>query len=126
MRVRLRENSCWLTRPSSNLVIKANDTQTLIKGAIDDHQKVTEEQLDSSVQEAFATGLFTVLEIVFDKQHRRAVAGYSFVCGMLCGGGDVLILRKNGSRWRNSQEMRWMGLLKALQSLSFTPGKECC
>ena len=80
--------------------IRANDPQTLIKSAIDDRQKVTEDQLDSSVKEAFATGLFTLSEIVFNKQHRRAVAAYSFVCGMLSGGGNAVILRKEGTQWR--------------------------
>ncbi len=80
--------------------IKENDPQNLIKKAIDDHEKVTDEQLDESVKQAFQTGLFTLSEIVFDKEHRRAVVAYSFVCGMLCGNGNTLVLKKVGQHWR--------------------------
>ncbi len=71
--------------------------------SIDDHEKVTEHQLDDSVKKAFETGLFTLSEIVFDKQHRRAVVAYSFVCGGLCGNGNTLVLKKIGQRWKISK-----------------------
>lgn len=80
--------------------IKENDPQKLLKKAIDEHEKVTNEQLDRSVNQAFATGLFTLSEIAFDKEHRRAVVAYSFVCGGLCGNGNTLILRKMGQVWK--------------------------
>lgn len=80
--------------------VKENDPQNLIKRAIDDHQNVTNEQLDQSVKQAFESGLFTFSEIAFDKEHRRAVVAYSLVCGMLCGHGSTLVLRKNGQEWR--------------------------
>jgi hypothetical protein len=54
-----------------------------MKRAIDDREEVTEKQVDDSVKRAFETGLFTLTEIIFDKQHRRAVVAYSFVCGGL-------------------------------------------
>lgn len=65
--------------------IKENDPQNLIKRAIDDGEKFTDEQLDQSLKQAFQNGLFTLTEIIFDRGGRRAVVGYSFVCGMLCG-----------------------------------------
>jgi hypothetical protein len=80
--------------------IKENDPQNLIKKAIGDHQKVTNEQLDSSVKQAFRSGLFTLSEIVFDREHRRAVVAYGFVCGMLCGNGNTLVLKKIGEHWK--------------------------
>lgn len=80
--------------------VKENDPQNLIKKGIDDHEKITEEQLDQSVKQAFRSGLFTLSEIVFDKDHRRAVVAYSFVCGMLCGRGNTLVLKKIGKHWR--------------------------
>ena len=80
--------------------VKGNDPQNLLKKAIDDHEKVTNEQLDESVKRAFQTGLFTLSEIAFDKEHRRAVVGYSFVCGMLCGHGNTLILKRVGQDWK--------------------------
>lgn len=80
--------------------IKENDPQNLVKKAVDDHEKVTDEQVDESVKQAFETGLFTLSEIVFDKEHRHAVVAYSFVCGMLCGHGNTLVLKKIGREWR--------------------------
>ena len=80
--------------------VKQNDPQNLIKKAIDDHEKVTDEQLDQSVKQAFQSGLFTLSEIAFDKEHRHAVVGYSFVCGLLCGHGNTLALKKIGRDWR--------------------------
>ena len=80
--------------------IKENDPQNLIKKAIDDHQKVTDEELDQSVKSAFDSGLFELSEVVFDKGHRRAVVSYSFVCGGLCGNGNTLLLKKAGENWK--------------------------
>lgn len=80
--------------------IKENDPQKLMKKAIDDHAKVTNKDVDISVKQAFKSGLFTLSEIVFDKEHRRAVVAYSFVCGMLCGNGDTLLLNKIGQEWK--------------------------
>jgi len=71
-----------------------------MRKALDDHQKITDEQLDQSVKSAFDTGLFTLSEIAFDRDHRRAVLSYSFVCGRLCGNGNTLVLRKVGHNWK--------------------------
>jgi hypothetical protein len=81
--------------------IKENDPQNLVKEAIDDHERVTDKQVDQSVKQAFETGLFTLSEIVFDKEHRRAVVAYSLVCGMCCAGTATrLVLKKVGQDWR--------------------------
>ena len=80
--------------------IKESDPQNLMRKALDDHQKITDEQLDQSVKSAFDTGLFTLSEIAFDREHRRAVLSYSFVCGRLCGNGNTLVLRKVGHNWK--------------------------
>jgi len=80
--------------------IKKNDPQNLLKRAIDDHEQVTDKQLDDSVKQAFETGVFSLSEIGFDKEHRYAVVAYSFVCGGLCGSGNTLILRKAGKKWK--------------------------
>lgn len=80
--------------------IKESDPQNLMRKALDDHQKITDEQLDQSVKSAFDTGLFTLSEIAFDRDHRRAVLSYSFVCGRLCGNGNTLVLRKVGHNWK--------------------------
>jgi hypothetical protein len=83
--------------------IKTSDPQNLIKKAIDDHEAVPENQLDDNVKQAFANGLFSFSEIIFDKWHRRALVQYGFVCGMLCGHGNTLILKKVGKDWKVSK-----------------------
>jgi hypothetical protein len=83
--------------------VDENDTQKLIKGAIDDGQQVTEKQLDDSLKLAFHSALFSFSEVVFDKQHRRAVLSYSFVCGSLCGHGNTVVLVKSGQNWKISK-----------------------
>jgi hypothetical protein len=80
--------------------IHENDPQNLVKHAIDDHEPVTDKQLDDSIKRAFETGLFTLSEIAFDEGHRYAVVAYSFVCGGLCGNGKTLLLKKLGHKWR--------------------------
>jgi hypothetical protein len=80
--------------------IKEHDPQKLAQSVIDDHQQVTDKQLDKAVKQAFETGLFTLSEIFFDKQHRHAIVAYSFVCGELCGNGDLLALAKVGNKWK--------------------------
>ena len=80
--------------------IEKNDPQNLIKRSIDDHEKVTDDQLDQSVKQAFDTGLFRLSEIVFDKTYHHAVVSYSFVCGGLCGNGTRLILTKFAGGWK--------------------------
>jgi hypothetical protein len=81
-------------------LISQNDPQSLVKKAIDDHEQVSEKQLDESIRRAFETGVFAVSEIAFDKDHRFAVVAYSFVCGELCGNGSTLVLRKSGQNWK--------------------------
>ena len=80
--------------------IAENDPQKLIKKAVDEHGRVTNEEVDASVKNAVSTALFRLSEIVFDKQHRRAVVAYSFTCGMLCGNGNTLVLKKVGHDWK--------------------------
>lgn len=80
--------------------IKENDPENLMRKTIEGHQKITDEQLDQSVETAFASGLFTLSEIAFDKEHHRAVLSYSFVCGGLCGHGNMLVLKKVGHSWK--------------------------
>ena len=81
-------------------LIDENDPQILVPKTVHDHEQVTDAQVDQSVKHAFEVGMFTLSEIVFDKQHRRAAVADSFVCGSLCGNGDTLILRKSGQTWK--------------------------
>jgi hypothetical protein len=60
--------------------------------------------LDQAVDDAFATGLFSISEIAFDKEHRRAVVSYSFVCGSLCGNGKTLVFEKVNGEWKETDQ----------------------
>jgi len=86
--------------------VEENDPQKLMKRAIDGGERVTEKQLDGSLREAFATGLFTFSEIAFDNRHQHAVLAYSFVCGGLCGHGNTIVLRKVGGKWKQRKTCR--------------------
>ena len=77
-----------------------------MKRAIDDAERVTEKQLDNSLRDAFAVGLFTLSEIVFDKRHQHAFLAYSFVCGGLCGHGNTIVLKKVGGKWKQGKMCR--------------------
>jgi len=73
-------------------VVKENDPQkALLHG---------EKDLDKAVDTAFATGLFTFSEIVFDKKHTWAVMAFSFHCGRLCGHGGMVVLHKANKEWK--------------------------
>lgn len=47
-----------------------------------------------------ADGLLRLSEIAFDREHKRALVSYSFVCGPLCGQGRTLMLKKVGNAWK--------------------------
>ena len=91
--------------------IKENDPQNLMRKAIDDHQKITDEQLDHSIKSAFDTGLFTLSEIAFDREHRRAAVNYSFVCGGLCGNETLWCLKRAVTAGRCLKRLWRVGLL---------------
>jgi hypothetical protein len=83
--------------------VEENDPQKLMKRAIDGGERVTDKDLDSTLKQAFATGLFTFSEILFDNGHSHAMVQYSFFCGRLCGHGGMLILKKAGQKWKISK-----------------------
>jgi len=58
--------------------------------------------IDKTVSEAFDNGIFSVSEIVFDKEHRRALVSYGFHCGLLCGSGRTLVFERIGDEWRRT------------------------
>lgn len=55
-----------------------------------------------AVAAAFSTGLFSMSEIAFDKQHHFAAVRYSFWCGALCGHGRTLVFENVNGDWRNA------------------------
>lgn len=71
-----------------------------MKRVIDDRQVVPQKQIDDATERAVKDGLLTLSEIIFNKKHNRALVSYSFVCGELCGYGNVLVLTKVGENWK--------------------------
>ena len=55
---------------------------------------------EESEHRGFQNGLFTLSEMAFDKDHRRVVVSYSYVCGENCGHGETLILSKTAGKWK--------------------------
>jgi hypothetical protein len=51
---------------------------------------------------AFSSGLFSMSEIAFDKEHHFAAVRYSFWCGPLCGHGRTLVFENVNGEWRNA------------------------
>ena len=85
-------------------LVKQNDPQKLVHKAIDKHEPVSDKDLDDSVKRAFATGLFTFSEILFDRSHQHAILQYSFWCGSLCGHGKTLVMKKSAGKWHIEKE----------------------
>jgi hypothetical protein len=79
--------------------ITENDPHKLVTNAGNIPNDEFENKLNDSVEQAFRTGLFTLSEILFDKDHRHAMVSFSFYCGTLCGHGGTFLLKKSGKRW---------------------------
>lgn len=80
--------------------IKKGDPAILMKRVIDDRQDVPQKQIDDATEQAVKNGVLTLSEIIFNKKRNRALVSYSFVCGELCGYGNVLVLTKVGEKWK--------------------------
>ena len=75
-------------------IVHSNDpSNTIRKGA----------PVKEAVEFAFTTGLFSVSEIAFDREHRFAAVRYSFWCGSLCGHGSTLVFEKVNGKWRKAR-----------------------
>jgi hypothetical protein len=80
--------------------VKKNDPGNVIDSGAKSGKPVTDDQIGDAVKKAFNTALFSLSEIVFDKEHKHAVVSYSFYCGGLCGHGGTVILQKSGETWK--------------------------
>jgi hypothetical protein len=80
--------------------IRTNDPQNVITRDLKGDQAATDQEVHESVDQAFATGLFSLSEIIFDKSRQHAIVSYNFVCGRTCGHGDTLILEKADEGWK--------------------------
>jgi hypothetical protein len=87
-----------------NIRLVDEDKQALIVQSNDPSKSIREgKSVETAVNSAFSTGLFSVSEIAFDKEHRRALVSYAFVCGSLCGSGGVWLFEKIDGVWRKSE-----------------------
>ena len=75
--------------------VAKNDPDTRIPGS----------SVNAAVDRALDSGLFSLSEIAFDKEHRRGLVGYSFVCGSLCGNGGVWLFEKVNGVWKKSEHV---------------------
>lgn len=80
--------------------IKTGDPAILMKRVIDGRENMPEKEIDDATERAVKNGLYTLSEVVFNKEHSRALVSYDFVCGELCGHGSVFLLKKVGEKWK--------------------------
>ena len=74
-------------------IVHSNDpSNTIRKG----------KSVENAVADAFATALFSMSEIAFDKEHHFGVVSYHFWCGSLCGNGSTIVFEKIHGEWKNA------------------------
>jgi hypothetical protein len=78
------------------IIIQSNDPSSSIRDS---------ESVETAVNRAFEAGLFSMSEISFDNEHRRALVSYKFVCGSLCGSGGVWVFEKVDDVWKKSERV---------------------
>ena len=76
-------------------VVRSNDPRNTIKKG---------RPVKDAVEAAFDTGLFSMSEVAFDKNHHFAAVRYSFWCGSLCGHGSTWIFEKVKGGWRKVRD----------------------
>lgn len=57
------------------------------------------ESVGSAVRTGVSGGLMTLSAITFDQTYQTAAFTYSFVCGLLCGNGGIVIFQKTSKGW---------------------------
>ena len=90
----LPKNGVRLVHPrEQNAIVAQNDPNTAIRDG---------RSIEDAVDNAFAKGLFSLSEIVFDKERRHALVSYAFHCGALCGSGATWVFEKINGEWKKS------------------------
>ncbi len=74
-------------------IVRHNDPSKTIRNG---------QSVDTAVKDAFATALFSMSEIGFDKERSHAVVSYDFWCGSLCGNGATLVFEKVDGKWKKT------------------------
>jgi hypothetical protein len=89
-----------------NIRLVDADKQAVIVQSNDPSNSIREgKSVETAVNGAFSTGLFSMSEIAFDKEQRRALVSYGFVCGSLCGSGGVWLFEKVDGVWKKSERV---------------------
>jgi len=89
--------------PGKGIRLVQPDKQRSIVARNDPDTTVREERsVNDAVENAFANGLFSMSEIVFDKERHYALVSYSFHCGLLCGSGALWAFEKVNGEWRKT------------------------
>lgn len=89
-----------------NIRIVDADKQAVTVQSNDPTKSIREgKSVEAAVNGAFSTGLFSMSEIAFDKEQRRALVSYIFVCGSLCGSGGVWMFEEVDGVWKKSERV---------------------
>jgi len=89
--------------PERNIrLVNANKQVTTIQNNDPNNWIGRGKSVESAVNDAFATGLFSMSEIAFDREHRRALVSHRFVCGSLCGSGGAWLFEKVDGVWKKT------------------------
>ena len=86
-------------------LINANEQVTTIQNNDPSNWIGRGKSVENAVNDAFTNGLFSMSEIAFDRDHRRALVSYSFVCGSLCGNCGTWLFEKVERVWRRTDRV---------------------
>jgi hypothetical protein len=89
-----------LQTPNLHIVDPAAQQEKIRGNDPSNHLRQGTKTVDDAVKDAFGSGLLTLSEIAFSKNHQWAVMSFGFRCGMLCGHGSVIVLHKVRGQWR--------------------------
>ncbi len=89
--------------PAKNIKLVDPKQQSKIVRDNDPDKSIRDgKSVHSAVEGAFATALFSMSEIGFDKERSHAVVSYHFWCGSLCGNGATLVFQKVNGEWKKT------------------------
>jgi hypothetical protein len=91
------------TSLTGNITMVDPDTQGKVIRKNDPSRTMRDKSVDQAVQDAFATGLLSLSEVVFDKARQFAVMNFGFRCGGLCEHGETIVFQKVDGQWKRTK-----------------------
>lgn len=89
--------------PAKNIkLVDPKQQSKIVRDNDPDKTRREGKSVHSAVEGAFATALFSMSEIAFDRGRSHAVVSYHFWCGSLCGNGATLIFQKVDGEWKKT------------------------